>query len=277
MNKLTTVFALVSIALACSTIYFQRQHREVLQDIERLRQDHAAQTAILMQELQAEISDLQQYILNQYRGGTGSTTGNRPLPVAKPGLDMSLTETVERKYRYLLADITDETFRETLKLLLLELENAITDTGHPDYEAQLAEIDARIGEFLDTADFQKYAALRKSTVEQHHLNIYARGTEQIAPLTPDQHRALLFAKLQHKRHFEAVLQDSGFRQERLSRTEMEHAHAVIEQSLQEYKRNYLEEAKQLLDAEQYALLEDYESTEFELELERLQAQINTKM
>jgi hypothetical protein len=277
MHKSTAVFVFTSIALACSTIYFQRHHHSTLQELERLRQDHAAQTAVLTQEFQAEIQDLQQYILNQYRGGTGSVGGNRPLPAVKPSLDMSLTETVERKYRYLLADITDETVRETLKLLLLELENAITETGRPDYEARLAEIDARIGELLDVADYQKYAALRKSTVEQHHLNIYARGTEQIAPLSPDQHRALLFAKLQHKNSFEAVLRDSGMQQERLSRIEMEHAHAAIEQSLREYKRNYLEEAKQLLNAEQFALLEEYESTEFALELERLQAQINTKM
>lgn len=279
MNKLTTVFVLLAIALACSTVYFQREHRAALLAIENLRQDHASEIALLTQELQAEINDLQQYILNQYRGNSGgaASTTPRALPSAKPGLDLSLTDTMERKYRYLLADISDESARETLKQLLLELETAFTDTGHPDYDARIAEIDARIADFLDPADYQKYAALRKSTVEQHHLNIYSKGTEQIAPLSPDQHRALLFAKLRHKKQFEAVLQDSGFRQERLSRTEMDHAHTVIKQSLEEYQRNYLAEARQLLDAEQYALLEEYETTEFALELERLQAQINTKM
>jgi hypothetical protein len=168
---------------------------------------------------------------------------------------------------------------ERLRLLLLERESAASNVnaGRPDYESRLAEIDARIGELLDAADYQKYTALKKSDVEQHHLNIYARGINPIAPLSPEQNQALLFAKLRHKKTFEAVLRDSGMQQERLSPTEREYAHKVIAQALHQYQHDYLEEAKSLLAEEQYMLLNSYEATEFRFELERLQARIDAKM
>jgi hypothetical protein len=168
---------------------------------------------------------------------------------------------------------------ERLRQLLLERESAASNAnaGRPDYEARLAEVDARISELLDAADYQKYTALKKSDVEQHHLNIYARGIKPIAPLSPEQNQALLFARLRHKKTFEAVLRDSGLQHERLSPTERAYAHKVIAQALQQYQNDYLQEAKSLLEDEQFVLLSSYESTEFRLELERLQAQIDAKM
>ena len=272
MRKSTPILVFVIIVLGASTLYFQRRQQTALLQIERLQQDHAMQTARLTENYQAEIRDLEQYILNQYRREPGRTgTGRRP------PADKTLTAPMERKYRYLLAGIADTAAGESLRQLLLEREGAATDTGHPDYEARLAEIDVRIGELLDAADYQKYTALKKSDVEQHHLNVYARGISRLAPLSPEQHQALLFAKLRHKKTFEAVLGDSGMQQERLSRTEREYAHTAITQALQEYQHDYLAEARLLLGEEQFALLSDYEATEFKLELERQLAQIDAKM
>lgn len=276
MNKAIAILVFIIIALGGTALYFQRQHQSAMQQIERLQQDHAAQVARLNENYQADIRDLEQYILNQYRREPRNASSSERQP-ARPDMDKALVDPMERKYRYLLADIADPAARETLKQLLLEREDAATNPGRADYEIRLAEIDARIGEFLDAADFQKYMALKKSDVEQHHLNVYARGISQIAPLSPEQHQALLFAKLRHKKTLEAALRDSGMQQERLSPTEREYAHTIIAQALQEYRLNYLEEAKQLLEEEQFALLSNYETTEFKLELERLQAQINAKM
>lgn len=278
MNKSNAILVFTAVVLGGSTLYFQRQHQAALRQIERLHQDHAAQIGRLTENYQADIRDLEQYILNQYRREPRhAVEGVRPPAQARVEWNRALLEPLERKYRHLLADIADAGARESLRQLLLERESAAADTGNPDYETRLAEIDARIGEFLDAADYQKYTALKKSDAEQHHLNVFARGISGLAPLNPEQHAALLFAKLRHKKVFEAALRDSGLQQERLSRTEREYAHAAIRQALQEYKRGYLEEAGQLLDEEQLALLRNYETTEFELELERLRAQIETKM
>jgi hypothetical protein len=276
MNKLTAILVFIILALGASTLYFQRQHQDALQHIERLEQDHATRVGKLTENYQAEIRDLEQYILNQYRRAPGSTTGDNQ-PAMRGDWDQTLVEPMESKYRYLLADIADPASRETLRQLLLERENAATETGRSDYELRLAEIDARIGEFLDAADYQEYIALKKSDVEQHHLNVYARGISQLAPLSPEQHQTLLFAKLRHKKNFEAVLRDSGMQQDRLSPTEREYAHKIITQALQEYQQAYMEEARQLLAEEQFVLLTNYESTEFKLELERQLAQIDAKM
>lgn len=276
MRKTTAVLAFTVMALSGSTLYFQRQHQAALKRIERLHQDHATRIDRLRESYQADVRDLEQYILNQYRREPRRGMDGGPTP-ARAEWDRTLLEPTERKYRFLLADIADAAARENLKRLLLERESAAGDTDHPDYETRLAEIDARIGEFLDAADYQKYTALKKSDAEQHHLNVFTRGISRLAPLNPEQHEALLFAKLRHKKIFEAALRDSGMQQERLSETEREYAHAAIRQALQEYRRAYLEEAGQLLDAEQLALLNDYETTEFELELERLRAQIEAKM
>lgn len=276
MNKTTAVLVFTVAALAGSTLYFQRQHQAALRRIERLHQNHAAQIDRLRESYQAEVRDLEQYILNQYRREPRRAV-DAHRPPAQAERDQTLLEPTERKYRYLLADIADAAAKENLKRLLLERESAAADTGNPDYETRLAEIDARIGGFLDAADYQKYTALKKSDAEQHHLNVFTRGISRLAPLNPEQHEALLFTKLRHKKTFEAAFRDSGMQQERLSRAEREYAHAAIRQALQEYKRAYLEEAGQLLDEEQLALLKDYETTEFELELERLRAQIEAKM
>jgi hypothetical protein len=275
MNKSNAALVFLVMMLGGSTLYFQRQHQSALLHIERLQQDHATRIAKLTENYQADIGNLEQYILNQYRREPGITRGERP--PARLDLDQAPADPVERKYRYLLDDIADAATGERLRHLLLERESTAAQAGSPDYETRLAEIDVRIGELLDAADYQKYSALKKSDTEQHHLNVYARGISQLAPLSAEQHQALLFAKLRHKKVLEAALGDSGMQQERLSRTEREYAHTAIRQALREYKSGYLEEAGQLLDEEQFALLNNYETTEFELELERLQAQINAKM
>jgi hypothetical protein len=277
MNKSTAVLVFVGMILGGSALYFRQQHRSALQRIERLEQDHATRLGKLTENHQAEIRDLEQYILNQYRRAPFSAGGGS-LPPPRADRGRTLAEPVERKYRYLLSDV-GAADGERLRQLLLERESAASNAnaGRPDYESRLAEIDGRIGELLDAADYQKYTALKKSDVEQHHLNIYARGIGPIAPLSPEQNQALLFAKLRHKKTFEAVLRDSGIQQDRLSPTEREYAHKVIAQALRQYRHDYLEEAKSLLEEEQYLLLSSYEITEFKLELERLQAQINARM
>jgi hypothetical protein len=277
MNKLTAIPVFTCMILGGATLYFWQRHQSALQRIERLEQDHATQVSRLTEKYQAEIRDLEQYILNQYRRAPLSTGGSGPAPL-RVDRDQTLAEPMERKYRYLLSDVSAAD-GESLRQLLLERESAASNAnaGRPDYESRLAEIDARIGELLDAADYQKFTALKKSDVEQHHLNIYARGINPIAPLSPEQNQALLFAKLRHKKIFEDVLRDSGIQHERLSPTERAYAHKAITQALQQYRNDYLEEAKSLLEEDQFMLLSSYETTEFQLELERLQAQINAKM
>jgi hypothetical protein len=95
-------------------------------------------------------------------------------------------------------------------------------------------------------------------------------------LDPAQERAILEARLRHKKRFEAGLRDIGLDRATLSDEERDYAHHNVAHTLQEYRDNFLAEVRPALTEEQYFMLSSYESTEFARELERLQLLINSK-
>jgi hypothetical protein len=112
--------------------------------------------------------------------------------------------------------------------------------------------------------------------ERKHLAEYVGGIRNVAPVTADQERAILEAKLRHKAAYQTALRDSGFLRETLSTAERGYAHRVVARALNDYKENFLLEVKPVLNDEQFTLLSNYEATEFQRELERLQTAINAK-
>jgi hypothetical protein len=117
---------------------------------------------------------------------------------------------------------------------------------------------------------------KDTAVERRHLAEYVRGIRNFAPVSAEQERAILQAKLRHKAAYETVLRDSGFQRETLSTAEREYAHRLVARALNDYKENFLLEVKPVLNDEQFTLLSNYEATEFRRELERLQTEINAK-
>jgi hypothetical protein len=113
-------------------------------------------------------------------------------------------------------------------------------------------------------------------VERRQLAEYAGGISNVAPVSVQQQRAILEAKLRHKKSYETVLRDSGLDREALSRAEREYAHQTVTRALHDYKEGFLQDVKPILSDEQFTLLSDYETTEFKQELERLQIAINSK-
>lgn len=238
------------------------------QQVERLRSDH-----------QAEIDDLQQYLQNQYNYTPQAGAAQQRVPMQERQSGESVrehTQKVDRKYRYMYEDLPDlrDSAKEMLQQLLLEREQ-LKESGTLD-PVQQAEIEAQIGELLGAAGYQQYQVLKNSDIEQHHLDEYASGISSYAPITPEQDKALLYARLRHKQIYEMSLRDSGIYQERLTPEESQHAYSVIRHALEVYKNNYLQEAKQFLNDEQFKMLKNYETTEFDWELERLQKQIDAK-
>jgi hypothetical protein len=175
---------------------------------------------------------------------------------------------VERKYRYLLADV-DEAHVDELKRRLVERESQLT-------ERDREHMDAAIGELLPGHSFAYYGALKDSDREQHHLDEYAGGIDNIAPLDERQQRAVLDAKLRQKKRYDAIMRDIGLQQEALSTTERDYAHERGAQALELYLDEFLLDVAPWLTSEQYTLLKNYETTEFARELSRLQQRINAK-
>jgi len=194
-------------------------------------------------------------------------------------------ESVTHKYRYLLDDLgPSQPQRKRVLVLLARRESLVRQSGpedlvrprDPALQRQLDDIDAALRLELAPSAYASYEMLRESDVEQFHLEEYTGGIREYAPLDATQERAVLEAKLRQKREYTNLVAEAGLDRESLSLAEREHAMAVVERGLNEYRLAYLAEVAPLLDERQYNLLSNYEATEFQQELERLQQVINAR-
>lgn len=182
--------------------------------------------------------------------------------------DDALLAHIEHKYRYLLADV-ESAHVEELKRRLLERE------GEMDI-ARRASTDARVGELLSPRGLAYYQALKDSDREQHHVAEYTGGISNVAPLDERQERQVLDAKLRQQQRYAAALRDVGLDRDVLSEAEREYARKRIAEALQNALNDFLVEISASLTEEQYTLLRNYETTELERELRRVQERINAK-
>jgi hypothetical protein len=199
---------------------------------------------------------------------TAGKTQRQPSSPIEERRDDALLAHVEHKYRYLLADV-ESAHVEELKRRLLEHEGE-------ENLARKANTDARVSEMLSPREREYYQALRDSDREQHHVTDYAGGVGNVAPLNDSQERQILDAKLRQKQRYVATLRDSGLDRDTLSEAERNYAHTQVAAALKGYLDDFLMEVSPSLTPEQYTLLRNYETTEFQRELERLQRQINAK-
>ena len=139
-------------------------------------------------------------------------------------------------------------------------------------EAALAKVEGQIRGRLHPSDHATYEALKDADNELFQLDDYAGGISNVAPLSDADRDSILRTKLAYKTRFRQLVQDSGLMRDNLSAAEREYAYAVTSRALEDYKRSYLQEVRQfLVDDEQYALLSNYENTEFTAELARLRS------
>lgn len=192
----------------------------------------------------------------------------RALGVVEEPIDAALLAQVEHKYRFLIADVGEEHIDE-LRRRLLERESQV-DLRSRD------RIDAGIGEMLPAESFAYYQALKDSDLEQHHLAEYSGGIGNVAPLDVRQERIVLDAKLRQKQRYATVMRDVGLEREKLSAEERAYAHAKTAEALKRYMEDFLSDVAPSLTQDQYTQLKNYETTEFNRELSRLQQRINAK-
>ena len=191
-----------------------------------------------------------------------------PASLIEERRDDALLAHVEHKYRYLLADV-ESAHVEELKRRLMAHEREENDAGK-------AKTEAYVSEMLSPREREYYHALKDSDLEQHHVTEYVGGIGNVAPLDNQQQRQILDAKLRQKQRYAATLRDVGLDRETLSQAEREYAQAQVAEALKGYFDDFLMEVSPSLTSEQYSLLRNYETTEYQRELERLQRQINSK-
>jgi hypothetical protein len=117
--------------------------------------------------------------------------------------------------------------------------------------------------------------LKDSDAEQFQLDDYAGGVSNVAPLSDADRKAVLYTKLMHRQRFRQVLADSRLMSGGLNPAERQYAFAEVSRALKESRDSYLQEVRQYLyNDEQFTLLNNYENTEYDAELEKLRGIAN---
>jgi hypothetical protein len=216
----------------------------------------------------------------RHTNDVGRSSSSASAASGLPSRDEGLQDHVAEKYRFLLDDVEAGDLRARLQGALLARESIAVaintlrqDRGTApatlvELDAALMRVDSELIATLPPGLHRSFALLRHSDMEQFQLDDYAAGMAALAPLDEAARRAVLFAKLEHREPFRDALSSTGFMQTRpeLRRAALASVTAALEQS----HAAYLASARQHLpDDEQYALLENYETTELRGELRKL--------
>jgi hypothetical protein len=140
----------------------------------------------------------------------------------------------------------------------------------PAQQAELAALDQKVGTLVRPGDLATFEVLKDSDIEQFQLDDYAGGISNIAPLSDADRKAILHTKLVHRQRFRQILTESRLMRGELDASGRRHAFTEVGRALGEARDQYLREARQYLyNDEQFALLRNYENSEYDAELEKL--------
>lgn len=306
-NKPTLISLMLALLFGVLSIYLFHRHSVLQQELAAKREQCQEQMASVEQDFRQQLDELEQYLITGGKSGSASKpaatktpdndASDAPDATKHPPLkryNESLEELVARKYRFLLVNL-NEVDKEALQQLLMQRE-VITISLHDfreygensaginpeELETQLAEIDDKIQELLNTQDYQRYDLLKESDKEQEHFTQFTRGISGLFPMNNGQQESVLLAKARHQRTFEVRLKDSGFHaNDPLTRVQKDHLFATVQSAAAEYKHGFLEEIKQYLDTsnypfDQYTLVENYTNTEFQEMVEAMQKKIEAR-
>ncbi len=218
------------------------------------------------------------------RGARQGAADTVATPAAPSDSGQQFASYVDDKYRNFYRDI-DATHLGTLRAALMEREQLVAQIntakqsadeaarqGVPGLEARKAELDRVIETLLPPGQIASFEAQKDADIERFQLEDYAGGISNVAPLSEADKQAILTTKLAYRDRFKRVLADSRLMGGDLNGTERLLAFNEVARALQEYQQNYLQEVRQYLyNDEQYTLLRNYETTEYNDELAKLRA------
>jgi hypothetical protein len=140
----------------------------------------------------------------------------------------------------------------------------------PSLLARKDEIDRKAGALLPAGELARFEALKDSDIERFQVDDYAGGIANVAPLTEANKQAVLATKLAYRERFRRVLADSRLMSGELTAAERKLVYADVSRALKQSQDGYLQEVRQYLyDEEQFRLLSNYETTEYDAELAKL--------
>ena len=205
-----------------------------------------------------------------------TTLPGTPAPVDPE--ESTIAQYTSEKYQFLFDDLRylNASQVEQLQRALQLRERLSGEMNSAGQNDALARAENQIRELLTAADHATYEMLRESDLELLKLNEYAGGISNVAPLSAADRESILKTKLAYKARFRQLLRDSMLQRSDQSPAEREYAYSMTARALEDFRRSYLEEVRQYLaNDEQFALLSNYEATEFRAELAQLQSMVDT--
>lgn len=212
------------------------------------------------------------------RSTTSSTVdGSTSLQSFAEIRDSSLTRAVDQKYAIIFPGLSlPRADEDKLRQLLIDRERVLgtSTVGYHSSQKEIeesirqqqeliAEIDGRIADLLGPEDAQQYELLKDSSYEQYQMNSFYEQLGGRVDVSADNQRALLMTKLEHKQNFNRQLQEATAYLENASAEERSAAERKMQEALNQYKENYLRDARSLLTDEQFSVLSEYEQMQFE--------------
>jgi hypothetical protein len=189
---------------------------------------------------------------------------------------------VDDKYRLLMRDVEGASLA-ALRAALLAREQVVVQINTarqsgdpaarqtlPALEARKAALDRDIGRLLPPGELTMFDVLKDADIERFQVDDYAAGISNVAPLSEADKQSVLATKLVYRQRFRRVLDDSRLMTGDLNGTERLLAFTEVSRALKEYQQSYLQEVRQYLyNDEQYTLLSNYETSEYDAELAKL--------
>lgn len=282
------ILIVLAVALICSTVvagnvYIQLENTK--QQLANLQTENANALTKVRSQYQADIDELQNYILSQPDLASGAmqqglmathcesdVVSNNEL-AAMAGVTPDVI--VDKKYALFLPDLTlPQNEMEALKKLLAAREAVLNKTTASYYTTEeelarnveqqqqaLESIDKEVAAVLPQEEYENYRLLKDSGFEQYQQKQFNRALAPESQLDNIQQRSLLLAKLKNKDSFNNQLslanqlaKDGG--------AAAQDGKQLIMSALDSYSQNYFAEAKSVLTQEQYNALVEYESQQF---------------
>lgn len=290
MKIIIGVLTLALAALGLRYVDLYLDHTALQDELTHKEQLHAQELEEQKQAYVRQIENLEQFLVFNHTTNTSPQTGPLSRSTASSTVDgstslqsfaeirdSSLTRAVDQKYAIIFPGLSlPRADEDKLRQLLIDRERVLgtSTVGYHSSQKEIeesirqqqeliAEIDGRIADLLGPEDAQQYELLKDSSYEQYQMNSFYEQLGGRVDVSADNQRALLMTKLEHKQNFNRQLQEATAYLENASAEERSAAERKMQEALNQYKENYLREARSLLTDEQFSVLSEYEQMQFE--------------
>lgn len=290
MKIIIGVLTLALAALGLRYVDLYLDHTALQDELTHKEQLHAQELEEQKQAYVRQIENLEQFLVFNHTTNTSPQTGPLSRSTASSTVDgstslqsfaeirdSSLTRAVDQKYAIIFPGLSlPRADEDKLRQLLIDRERVLgtSTVGYHSSQKEIeesirqqqeliAEIDGRIADLLGPEDAQQYELLKDSSYEQYQMNSFYEQLGGRVDVSADNQRALLMTKLEHKQNFNRQLQEATAYLENASAEDRSAAERKMQEALNQYKENYLREARSLLTDEQFSVLNEYEQMQFE--------------